>query len=145
MILPGIIVIFTPLVLGGFFGPKSVAGYLVGVITSGVQMAISASNTGGAWDNAKKYIESGKLENDEKIYINSEGESREKIYFGKGSRPYKASVIGDTVGDPLKDTSGPSINILIKLSAIVSLVFGSFFQDQYLFKGKLRHSSTISN
>ena len=135
MILPGVIVIFTPLFLGGFFGPKSVAGYLVGVITSGVQMAISASNTGGAWDNAKKYIESGKLENDEIIFLKL---GEQKIYYEKGSKPYKAAVIGDTVGDPLKDTSGPSINILIKLSAIVSLVFGSFFQDQYIFKGKLR-------
>jgi Na+/H+-translocating membrane pyrophosphatase len=142
MILPGIIVIFTPLILGGFFGPKAVAGYLVGVITSGVQMAIASSNTGGAWDNAKKYIESGKLENDERIYI-AEGENdnqqREKIYYAKGSKPYKASVIGDTVGDPLKDTSGPSINILIKLSAIVSLVFGGFFSESYVFKGKLRY------
>lgn len=139
--MPGVIVIFTPLFLGAFFGPKAVAGYLVGVITSGVQMAIASSNTGGAWDNAKKYIESGKLENDDKIYI-ADGEAdqnREKIYFTKGSKPHKASVIGDTVGDPLKDTSGPSINILIKLSAIVSLVFGGFFSDSYLFKGKLRY------
>jgi Na+/H+-translocating membrane pyrophosphatase len=141
MVLPGMIVIFTPLILGGFFGPKAVAGYLVGVITSGVQVAISASNTGGAWDNAKKYIESGKLENDEKIYItdNEQNQQREKLYYAKGSKPYKASVIGDTVGDPLKDTSGPSINILIKLSAIVSLVFGGFFSESYVFKGKLRY------
>ena len=138
MVLPGIIVIFTPLILGGFFGPKSVAGYLVGVITSGVQMAISASNTGGAWDNAKKYIESGRLENDEIIFIDNSKNQNQRIYYGKGSKPYKASVIGDTVGDPLKDTSGPSINILIKLSAIVSLVFGSFFENQYIFKGKVR-------
>ena len=144
MVMPGIIVIFTPLALGGFFGPKSVAGYLVGVITSGVQMAISASNTGGAWDNAKKYIESGKLENDEIVFLNLQDQ---KIYYEKGSKPYKASVIGDTVGDPLKDTSGPSINILIKLSAIVSLVFGGFFKDNYAFKGYLRiqHSDPISN
>lgn len=135
MILPGIIVIFTPLLLGGLFGPKAVAGYLVGVITSGVQMAISASNTGGAWDNAKKYIESGKLENDEIIFLNL---ANQKIYFEKGSKPYKAAVIGDTVGDPLKDTSGPSINILIKLSAIVSLVFGNYFEKNYLFKGLMR-------
>jgi Na+/H+-translocating membrane pyrophosphatase len=135
MILPGIIVIFTPLILGGLFGPKSVAGYLVGVITSGVQMAIASSNTGGAWDNAKKYIESGRLENDEIVFLTPIGQ---KIYYDKTSKPYKASVIGDTVGDPLKDTSGPSINILIKLSAIVSLVFGSIFENQYLFKGKFR-------
>jgi inorganic pyrophosphatase len=137
MILPGIIIIFTPIFFGLFFGPKSVAGYLVGVITSGIQLAISASNTGGAWDNTKKYIENGRLENDEKIYVISGQEQlpRDKIYYSKGSKPYKASIIGDTVGNPLKDTSGPSINILIKLSAIVSLVFGSFFQDHNFFKG----------
>ena len=81
---------------------------------SGVQMAVSASNTGGAWDNAKKYIEGGKMwHNGEKVL--------------KGSDIHKAAVIGDTVGDPLKDTSGPSLNILIKLMAILSLVFCRYF------------------
>ena len=86
-------------------------------------MAISSSNTGGAWDNAKKFIEGKKLEEDVK-----EGEViAAPRYYSKGSQPHKAAVVGDTVGDPLKDTSGPSLNILIKLSAIISLVFGSFF------------------
>ena len=124
MILPGVIVIFTPLILGIIFGPKAVAGYLAGVIVSGVQMAISASNTGGAWDNAKKYIEKKNLKNE-----NIMGE-----YYGKGSKPHLAAVIGDTVGDPLKDTSGPSLNILIKLSAIVSLVFGGYLTSHALVK-----------
>jgi Na+/H+-translocating membrane pyrophosphatase len=126
MILPGIIVIFTPLILGIIFGPKAVAGYLAGVIVSGVQMAISASNTGGAWDNAKKYIEKKNL-----VIENVQGE-----YYKKGSKPHLAAVIGDTVGDPLKDTSGPSLNILIKLSAIVSLVFGGYFTTNALVKSR---------
>jgi Na+/H+-translocating membrane pyrophosphatase len=134
MIIPGIMVIFTPLLLGFFFGKKAIAGYLTGVITSGVQMAISASNSGGAWDNAKKYIEAKELrieEEDRKIKDKTITESSQ--YFSKGSKPHKAAVIGDTVGDPLKDTSGPSLNILIKLSAIVSLVFGSFFNKNAIF------------
>lgn len=120
MILPGVIVIFTPLILGFSFGAQSVAGYLAGVIVSGVQMAISSSNTGGAWDNAKKYIEKKNLL----------VEGSENTYYGKGSKPHKAAVIGDTVGDPLKDTSGPSLNILIKLSAITSLVFGGYLNKR---------------
>lgn len=126
MIIPGIIVIFTPLLLGGLFGPKAVAGYLAGVIVSGVQMAISASNTGGAWDNAKKYIE--------KNHLLAEVINGNSVYYSKGSKPHKAAVIGDTVGDPLKDTSGPSLNILIKLSAITSLVFGGFFEKYSIIK-----------
>lgn len=129
MILPGVIVIFTPLLLGIVFGPKAVAGYLAGVIVSGVQMAISASNTGGAWDNAKKYIEKKNLAvegTDDNIVV----------YYGKGSKPHKAAVIGDTVGDPLKDTSGPSLNILIKLSAITSLVFGGYFTKNAIIKSR---------
>lgn len=91
------------------------AGFLPGAIVSGVQLAISAANTGGAWDNAKKYIESGALRDDNGNVVR------------KGSEIHKAAVVGDTVGDPLKDTSGPSLNILIKLMAIISLVFGSKF------------------
>jgi Na+/H+-translocating membrane pyrophosphatase len=98
------------------FGRRAVAGVLLGAIVSGVQMAISAANTGGAWDNAKKYIEGGNL-------FDENG----KVYE-KGSDVHKAAVVGDTVGDPLKDTSGPSLNILIKLMAIISLVFASFFR-----------------
>jgi len=133
MILPGVMVIFTPLVIGVLFGARAVAGYLAGVIVSGVQMAISSSNSGGAWDNAKKYIEAKNLE----ILENDRRTKDKKVtedlkYFPKGSKPHKAAVVGDTVGDPLKDTSGPSLNILIKLSAIVSLVFGSFFANHCL-------------
>ena len=102
------------MVVGFFFGPKAVAGLLPGALVSGIQMAISMSNTGGAWDNAKKYIEGGHLIID-------------GVVHGKKSHEHKAAVIGDTVGDPLKDTSGPAINILIKLMAIISLVFYSFF------------------
>jgi inorganic pyrophosphatase len=104
-------------VLGYVFGPKALLGFLPGAIVSGVQMAISASNTGGAWDNAKKFIEAGLMfDNGEKVK--------------KGSEIHKAAVIGDTVGDPLKDTSGPSLNILIKLMAILSLVFARYFSSQ---------------
>jgi len=102
---PGILVMGSPLICGTLFGKNCVAGLLTGALVSGVQMAISMSNTGGAWDNAKKYIEAN-------------GQ--------KGSDAHKNAVTGDTVGDPLKDTSGPALNILVKLSAIISLVFGSF-------------------
>jgi inorganic pyrophosphatase len=111
MIPPGSLVMFTPLIVGFLFGVDCLAGVLAGALVSGVQMAISAANTGGAWDNAKKYIESGAL-----------GEGHKK-----GSDTHKAAVVGDTVGDPLKDTSGPALNILIKLMAIISLVFGPAF------------------
>ena len=121
MILPGLLVILTPVFFGIVFHPVVVAGLLPGALISGVQMAISMSNTGGAWDNCKKYIESGQ-------FIDSEG-----IFRAKGSKEHKAAVIGDTVGDPLKDTSGPSINILIKLMAIISLVFaGGFDKTSWL-------------
>lgn len=113
MVAPGILVILSPLVAGYFFGFQATNGVLAGCIVSGIQIAFSASNSGGAWDNAKKYVEAGKLEID-------------GVVQKKGSEAHKAAVTGDTVGDPLKDTSGPSINILIKLSAICSLVFGTF-------------------
>jgi len=116
MIAPGLLVILSPLAMGFLFGAKGVSGMLAGAITSGIQIAISASNSGGAWDNAKKYIEGGKL------VINGEIQK-------KGSEAHKSAVIGDTVGDPLKDTSGPSINILIKLMAITSLVFSGAFTN----------------
>lgn len=106
----------TPFVIGFCFGPKALIGFLPGAIVSGVQMALSASNTGGAWDNAKKYIEAG-LMTDEGVVVK------------KGTEIHKAAVIGDTVGDPLKDTSGPSLNILIKLMAILSLVFCRYFSS----------------
>ncbi|MDG2141656.1 MAG: V-type H(+)-translocating pyrophosphatase [Gammaproteobacteria bacterium] len=108
MIAPGILIMGTPLVTGFLFGVEAVAGILAGSLITGGVLAIASSNSGGAWDNAKKYIEAGHL-------------------GGKGSEEHKAAVVGDTVGDPLKDTSGPSLNILIKLSAILSLVFAPFF------------------
>jgi len=114
MIAPGMLVLLTPLIVGWLFGVKCLAGMLSGALSSGVQMAISMSNTGGAWDNAKKYIEAGNLTID-------------GVKQKKGSNCHKAAVVGDTVGDPLKDTSGPSLNILIKLSAITSLVFANTF------------------
>nr|XP_025618928.1 pyrophosphate-energized vacuolar membrane proton pump isoform X2 [Arachis hypogaea] len=114
MIPPGALVLLAPLIAGTLFGVETLAGVLAGSLVSGVQVAISASNTGGAWDNAKKYIEAGITEH--------------AVSLGpKGSDAHKAAVIGDTVGDPLKDTSGPSLNILIKLMAVESLVFAPFF------------------
>jgi len=108
MILPGLLVILSPIILGFLFGVNIVTGLLVGGMVSGVQIAISSSNSGGAWDNAKKFIEKGN-------------------HGGKGTDIHAATVIGDTVGDPLKDTSGPAINILMKLMAIISVVFANFF------------------
>jgi H+-translocating diphosphatase len=99
------------------FGPKLLAGFLPGAIVSAVMLATSAANTGGAWDNAKKYIEQGGLVDDNGVKI------------AKGSEVHKAAVVGDTVGDPLKDTSGPALNILMKIMAIISLIFGSKFAD----------------
>lgn len=108
MILPGAIAIIAPVVVGFLLGVTALGGLLVGSLITGVLMAIFMSNAGGAWDNAKKFIESGE-------------------FGGKGSDAHKAGVIGDTVGDPLKDTSGPSINILIKLMTTVSLIFVPLF------------------
>ncbi len=108
MMLPGIMAVVMPLVIGILLGTEALGGLLVGSLVSGVMLAIFMSNSGGAWDNAKKYIEEG-------------------THGGKGSDAHKAAVVGDTVGDPFKDTSGPSINILIKLMTIVSLVFASLF------------------
>ena len=108
MVLPGILAIISPVIVGFIFGPETLGGLLAGVTVCGVLMAIFQSNAGGAWDNAKKMIEEGVTVNDEVI--------------GKGSEAHKAAVVGDTVGDPFKDTSGPSLNILIKLMSVVSLV-----------------------
>jgi len=123
MIAPGVLVIGTPFVVGVLFGTQAVAGLLAGSIVSGVQIAISFSNTGGAWDNCKKYIENGSNVGKEPAADGGQ------YIFSKPSEAHKNAVVGDTVGDPLKDTSGPSINILIKLSAITSLVFGTFFKN----------------
>jgi len=108
MIVPGLLAVLTPVVVGFLFGPEILGGLLAGVTVSGVLMAIFQSNAGGAWDNAKKMVEEG---------VEVAGE-----VFGKGSDVHKATVVGDTVGDPFKDTSGPSLNILIKLMSVVSLV-----------------------
>jgi inorganic pyrophosphatase len=124
MIVPGLMVIGAPFVIGVLFGPRAVSGLLAGAIVSGVQVAISFSNTGGAWDNAKKYVENGTHYS--RHHKDSDGN---RVLFEKGTELHKAAVFGDTVGDPLKDTSGPAINILIKLSAITSLVFGDFFNN----------------
>jgi K(+)-stimulated pyrophosphate-energized sodium pump len=104
MVLPGILAVASPLVIGFLLGPGPLAGMLVGATACGFVLAVMMANAGGAWDNAKKYIETGEL-------------------GGKGSPAHKAAVVGDTVGDPFKDTSGPSLNILIKLMTVVSLVF----------------------
>ena len=108
MMLPGIMAVIVPVIVGVLLGAEALGGLLAGALVTGVLMAIFMSNAGGAWDNAKKYIESG-------------------AHGGKGSEAHKAAVVGDTVGDPFKDTSGPSINILIKLMTIVSLVFAPLF------------------
>ena len=108
MLLPGLMAVIVPVLVGVVLGVDALGGLLAGALVTGVLMAIFMSNAGGAWDNAKKYIESG-------------------AHGGKGSEAHKAAVVGDTVGDPFKDTSGPSINILIKLMTIVSLVFAPLF------------------
>jgi Na+/H+-translocating membrane pyrophosphatase len=152
MVAPGALVILSPLAAGFLFGPMAVAGLLAGAIVSGIQVAISASNTGGAWDNAKKEVE--KRRSAFKAEAVSQGIDlvayREEWAALKDEDPRKAelgewvlkdiklkemhiaAVVGDTVGDPLKDTSGPAINILIKLSAITSLVFGSYIKTYNL-------------
>ncbi|MEI7469632.1 MAG: sodium-translocating pyrophosphatase, partial [Chloroflexota bacterium] len=108
MVVPGVMAVIVPLAVGIILGPAPLAGMLVGAISTGFVLAVMMANAGGAWDNAKKYIETGE-------------------YGGKGSNAHKAAVVGDTVGDPFKDTSGPSLNILIKLMTVVSLVFAPLF------------------
>ena len=108
MVMPGVMAIIAPLAVGIILGCEALGGMLAGALSAGVLLAIMMANAGGAWDNAKKYIEEGN-------------------YGGKGSEPQKAAVVGDTVGDPFKDTSGPSINILIKLMTIVAVVFAPLF------------------
>jgi len=108
MIVPGLVAIIVPVVVGRFLGVEALGGTLAGATVAGVLLALYMSNAGGAWDNAKKYIETG-------------------AHGGKGSDPHKAAIVGDTVGDPFKDTSGPSMNIVIKLMSVVSLVLAPWF------------------
>ena len=103
MVMPGVVAVSSPVLVGFILGPKSLGGFLAGALLACVMLALTMANAGGAWDNAKKYIEKGNL-------------------GGKGSPVHQATVVGDTVGDPFKDTSGPSMNILINVMAIVSLV-----------------------
>ena len=104
MVVPSLLVVVIPMIVGVLFGPAAVMGLLTGGLVSGFLLAIMMANAGGAWDNAKKYVELGN-------------------HGGKGSEAHKAGVIGDTVGDPFKDTSGPALNVLIKLMAIAAVVF----------------------
>ena len=113
MLLPGIIAVFTPISIGLLVGAKCLGGLLAGSIASGFMLAVMMSNAGGAWDNCKKYIEN------------------EKVYGGKKSDTHKACVVGDTVGDPFKDTSGPALNILIKLMTVFSLTLAPVFRDDW--------------
>jgi K(+)-stimulated pyrophosphate-energized sodium pump len=128
MMLPGAITIISPLLIGFILGPEALGGFLAGATVSGVLMGIFQNNAGGAWDNAKKSFEKG-------VEINGE------MYYKK-SEPHKASVTGDTVGDPFKDTSGPSMNILIKLMSIVSLVIAPSLAQ--LHKTEATTSSNVS-
>ncbi len=108
MVIPSLLALAMPLVVGLIFGRYTLAGFLVGALLSAIQLAIYCANAGGALDNAKKYVEEGH-------------------YGGKGSEAHAAGVIGDTVGDPLKDTVGPSLDILIKLMSVIALLFASLF------------------
>ncbi|MBE0431652.1 MAG: sodium/proton-translocating pyrophosphatase, partial [Dehalococcoidia bacterium] len=103
MLLPSIMTIVAPVLVGIVLGKYALAGFLIGALITGLVLAITLNNAGGAWDNAKKWIESGK-------------------FGGKGSEAHKASVVGDTVGDPMKDTAGPSLNIMLKLMSVIALM-----------------------
>ncbi|MDZ7690523.1 MAG: sodium/proton-translocating pyrophosphatase [Balneolaceae bacterium] len=112
MVAPGVLAVAVPVAFGFLGGPEMLGGLLAGVTSAGVLMALFQSNAGGAWDNAKKMIEEG--------FTTKKGEK-----LSKGSNAHKAAVVGDTVGDPFKDTSGPSLNILIKLMSVVALVIAT--------------------
>ena len=117
MMLPGALTIISPIVIGFLMGPEALGSYMAGVTVSGVLWAIFQNNAGGAWDNAKKSFEAGVMINGEMSY--------------KGSESHKAAVTGDTVGDPFKDTSGPSMNILIKLTCLIGLVIAPILGEMY--------------
>jgi inorganic pyrophosphatase len=148
MIAPAMLVMGTPILVGVLFGVEAVSGLLVGSLISAVQLAISQSNSGGAWDNAKKYVEQKQVcatmivtkaiadefdeladpnDGDKMKPSHSLIDHEAKVPQGKKTEMHKAAVVGDTVGDPLKDTSGPALNIVMKLMAILSLVFSDFF------------------
>jgi len=154
MVPPGLLVMGSPLIIGFLFGVKALSGLLAGGLVSGVQLAISMSNTGGAWDNAKKYVEGGHMaikETDKdgkiKLIAGKDGQvkykkgedGKEFPVYSKGTDVHKAAVTGDTVGDPLKDTSGPSLNILMKLMAIISVVFAPAFAGTGCGQGLIGH------
>jgi len=126
MINPGLISMFVPLAFGFILTARSLAGILLGSLSSGFMLAITMSNAGGAWDNAKKWTEKGGLAAKVKETWNIDEGEYEESKFLKKSEAHKAVVVGDTVGDPFKDTSGPSLNILIKLMSMVSLVVAPF-------------------
>jgi K(+)-stimulated pyrophosphate-energized sodium pump len=130
MILPGLITIITPIIIGLLFGAEPLGGYMAGVCVSGVMWAIFQNNAGGAWDNAKKSFEAGVLINGEMTY--------------KGSEAHKAAVTGDTVGDPFKDTSGPSMNILIKLTCLVGLVIAPILGEGHSSKAPYMEQKEVS-
>merc|ERR1712173_133116 len=113
MIIPGVLAILSPLFMGYLLGSEALGGMLVGALTSGFMLAVFMANAGGAWDNAKKFIEAKGLGDDK----------------AKGSNEHSAAVVGDTIGDPFKDTSGPALNILIKLMTMMSLVFAEYFPN----------------
>jgi len=115
LLLPGLLAIISPLVIGFILGPEALAGALIGAIVTGLILGLFQGNVGNTWDNAKKYIELG-------------------AFGGKGSEAHKAAVVGDTVGDPLKDAAGPSINILIKLMSVISLVFATLIATHYILR-----------
>ena len=125
MLVPGLITIITPIVIGLLFGAEPLGGYMAGVCVSGVMWAIFQNNAGGAWDNAKKSFEAGVEIDGEMVY--------------KGSEAHKAAVTGDTVGDPFKDTSGPSMNILIKLTCLIGLVLAPLLGDTHSADAEVLH------
>jgi len=126
MILPGVVAVLTPIAVGTILGPQAEAGLLMVGTMGGIVLATLLNNGGGAWDNAKKYIEAGYLR------VNEQGEMVDRLdpnatVFGKKSEPHKAGVIGDTVGDPFKDTAGPSLHVLIKLLSTITLVLAPLY------------------
>jgi len=126
MVLPGIVAVLTPIAVGSILGPEAEAGMLMVGTMGGIVLALFLNNGGGAWDNAKKYIEAGYLR------VNAEGEMVDRLdpngtILGKKSEPHKAGVVGDTVGDPFKDTAGPSLHVLIKLLSTITLVLAPLY------------------